>query len=71
LRINSLYTACKAKYEANTLKEAKNLLSWNSNNQLFVVENANHSFRSKHPWKSLSLPKDLEAVVKKSINFIG
>lgn len=51
-------------------KEAKDLLSWNSNNQLVVVENANHSFGSKHPWESLSLPKDLEAVVEKSISFI-
>ncbi|RLD73344.1 MAG: alpha/beta hydrolase, partial [Bacteroidetes bacterium] len=47
------------------------LRSWNSNNQLIVVENANHSFGSKHPWESLSLPKDLETVVKKSIKFIG
>lgn len=51
-------------------KEAKDLLSWNSNNQLVVVENANHSFGSKHPWESLSLPKDLEAVVEKSIKFL-
>lgn len=51
-------------------KEAKDLLSWNSNNQLVVVENANHSFGSIHPWESLSLPKDLEAVVEKSISFI-
>ncbi|MCD6544479.1 MAG: alpha/beta hydrolase fold domain-containing protein [Flavobacteriaceae bacterium] len=57
--------------ETVELKEAKNLLLWNSNNQLIVVENANHSFGSKHPWDSLSLPKDLDTVVKKSIIFIG
>jgi len=57
--------------ETVPLKEAKDLLSWNSNNQLVVVENANHSFGSKHPWESLSLPKDLESVVEKSIKFIG
>ena len=57
--------------ETVTLKEAKNLLSWNSNNQFVVVENANHSFGSKHPWESISLPKDLETVVEKSIIFIG
>ncbi len=57
--------------ETVPLKEAKDLLSWNSNNQLIVVENANHSFGSKHPWESLSLSKDLETVVKKSIKFIG
>ncbi|RLD85175.1 MAG: alpha/beta hydrolase [Bacteroidetes bacterium] len=55
--------------ETVPVKEAKDLLSWNSNNQLIVVENANHSFGSKHPWESLSLPKDLKAVVEKSIKF--
>ena len=56
--------------ETVLLKEAENLLSWNANNQLFIVEKANHSFGSMQPWKSSSMPKDLKTVVKKSIDFI-
>ena len=57
--------------ETVLLKEAEDLLSWNSNNRLFVIKHANHSFGSKQPWDSSSLPQDLDTVVKKSINFIS
>ncbi len=56
--------------ETVPVKEAKDLQSWNTNNQLFIVKNANHSFGNKQPWDSDSLPKDLKIVVQKSIQFI-
>ncbi len=56
--------------ETVPVKEAEDLQSWNTNNQLFIVKNANHSFGNKQPWDSDSLPKDLKIVVQESIQFI-
>jgi len=56
--------------ETVPVKEAEDLLSWNANNQIFIIKNANHSFGNKQPWESSTLPKDLETVVDKSIDFI-
>lgn len=56
--------------ETVPVKEAKDLQSWNANNQLIIVKNANHSFGNKQPWLSSSLPKNLEIVVQKSIQYI-
>lgn len=49
--------------------EAENLHSWNPNSELFLQTGANHVFGAKHPWNSTSLPQDLAAIVKKSIEF--
>lgn len=51
--------------------EAEFLNGWNSDSQLVPVENANHVFNTSHPWTSKLLPKEMETVVKKSINFIN
>lgn len=56
--------------ETVKLHEAQNIHSWNKNSELFVVENANHTFGSKHPWESQELPLELKEVVKKSMSFI-
>ncbi|MCF6296854.1 MAG: prolyl oligopeptidase family serine peptidase [Flavobacteriaceae bacterium] len=56
--------------ETVLLQEAKNLNSWNSNNLLYIIEDANHGFDSKQPWKNSSLPNDLDNVVQKTIQFI-
>lgn len=51
-------------------KEAETLHLWNSNSELFIIENANHVFGASHPWKENSLPKDLLKVVNKSLHFL-
>lgn len=53
------------------IEEANNLCSWNSNNQILIVENANHTFDSKHPWEANKLPDNLEITVNATIQFIG
>ena len=58
------------KDETVPVKEAENLFSWNSKNQILVLEGANHSFGSIQPWKKSDLPVDLEKVVEKSIRFL-
>ena len=50
--------------------EAEALHSWNSNSELFPIENSDHVFGAKHPWELQTLPKPLEIVVNKSIGFI-
>ena len=57
--------------ETVPLQEAKNMLSWNPNNKLEIIENANHSFDSVQPWQSDSLPGDLDIATQKSIAFIN
>lgn len=55
--------------ETVPFKEAENLHDWNSKSELFAIEDANHVFGGSHPWKSNSLPSDMELVAKKIINF--
>ncbi|MBJ2173924.1 alpha/beta hydrolase [Aureibaculum sp. A20] len=57
--------------ETVPLNEAKDLNTWNKNSELFIIENANHSFGGKHPWEKKSLPPDLLEIVQKSILFIN
>ncbi len=56
--------------EAVDVQEALNLKSWNPIAQLVLIENAGHTFGSKHPWEQDTLPKDLQEVVETSIRFI-
>ncbi|WP_457616644.1 alpha/beta hydrolase family protein [Lutibacter sp.] len=53
-----------------TVAEAENMHKWNPNSELFVVKDMNHTLGSAHPWTAKELPKDLKAVVQKSIQFI-
>jgi pimeloyl-ACP methyl ester carboxylesterase len=57
--------------ETVPLQEAKNMQSWNPNNKLEVIDNANHSFDSAQPWQSDSLPEDLDLVTQKTIDFLN
>jgi len=57
--------------ETVPLQEAKNMLSWNPNNKLEIIENANHSFDSVQPWQSDSLPEDMDIVAQKTIDFLN
>ncbi|PTX60582.1 dienelactone hydrolase family protein [Kordia periserrulae] len=55
---------------AVSLEEAKNLHQWNPKSTLHLIENANHVFGARHPWKETALPTDLAEVVQTTIEFI-
>ncbi len=50
--------------------EAQSLHVWNSKSELYIVEGANHTFGSVHPWQNNILPKALNEAVDKTIKFI-
>lgn len=52
-----------------SFKEAENLHSWNLQSELVHIEEANHTFDSKHPWEEKELPNYLKQVIQKSIDF--
>ncbi|MCX8532910.1 alpha/beta hydrolase family protein [Chryseobacterium luquanense] len=56
--------------ESVSVKNAEHLHLLNPNTELYFVENANHTFGAKEPWEGKELPKDLNEVIKKSIEFI-
>ena len=51
-------------------QEAINLNNWNPKSELFTIDNSNHVFDAKHPWKEKDMPHNLEKVVNKTIAFI-
>lgn len=57
--------------EAVSVKNGEHLHILNPNTELFLVENANHTFGAKEPWEEGSLPEDLNKVVEKCIQFIN
>jgi esterase/lipase len=52
------------------IDEAKELHTWQTDSQLKIIENADHVFNTKHPWKSLEIPTELKAVVEGIIHFV-
>lgn len=56
--------------ESVNVKNAEHLHILNPNSELFLIENANHTFGSKEPWEENDLPKDLSIVTEKCIEFI-
>lgn len=56
--------------ESVNVKDAEHLHILNPNSELFLIENANHTFGSKEPWEEDNLPKELNTVVEKCIEFI-
>lgn len=56
--------------ESVSVKNAEHLHILNPNSELFLVENANHTFGSKEPWTENSLPEHLNIVTEKCIEFI-
>lgn len=56
--------------ESVNVKNAEHLHILNPNTELFLIENANHVFGAKEPWEDNVLPKGLNEVVEKSIEFI-
>ncbi|ASK32084.1 alpha/beta hydrolase [Chryseobacterium sp. T16E-39] len=57
--------------ESVAVKEAEHLHILNPNSELFLIENANHTFGAKEPWTEPGLPKDLNTVTEKCIDFIN
>jgi pimeloyl-ACP methyl ester carboxylesterase len=57
--------------ESVSVKNAEHLHLLNPNSELYLIENANHTFGAKEPWEEDNLPKDLNEVVEKSIGFIN
>jgi len=53
------------------IEEAKNLNSWNSKSELHLLNGANHTFSTTHPWGENVLPAHLQTVVEKSIVFVN
>lgn len=56
--------------ESVSVKSAEHLHLLHPNSALFLVENANHTFGAKEPWEEKELPKDLDVVTEKCIEFI-
>ncbi|KXH79607.1 alpha/beta hydrolase family protein [Chryseobacterium kwangjuense] len=56
--------------ESVSVKNAEHLHILNPNSELFLVENADHTFGSKEPWTEKELPHSLDIVTKKCIDFI-
>jgi pimeloyl-ACP methyl ester carboxylesterase len=57
--------------ESVSVKNAEHLHLLNPNSELYLIENANHTFGAKEPCEEDNLPKDLNEVVEKSIEFIN
>lgn len=56
--------------ESVNVKDAEHLRILNPNSELFLVEGANHTFGAQEPWTENDLPKDLNTVTEKCIDFI-
>lgn len=56
--------------ESVNVKNAEHLHILNPLSELFLIEGANHTFGAKEPWEENDLPRDLNKVVEKSIEFI-
>ncbi len=50
---------------------AEQLHEWNMNSELFVLENADHTFGGKHPWNDNILPADSKHIIEKTISFFN
>lgn len=56
--------------ESVNVKNAEHLHILNPNSELFLLENANHTFGAKEPWTDNELPHALRMVTEKCIDFI-
>ena len=52
------------------LKEAENLHKWNPKSELFIIDSMNHGLDNKQPWTENKMPKNLQKVSDKTIDFI-
>ncbi|MEN8186308.1 MAG: alpha/beta hydrolase fold domain-containing protein [Bacteroidota bacterium] len=56
--------------ETVNVEEAKNIHLWSPKSELKIINGANHTFDSKHPYNSSYLPSKMVELVDLSINFI-
>lgn len=56
--------------ESVSVKNAEHLHILHPNSELFLIENANHTFGAKEPWEENQLPEDLNTATEKCIVFI-
>jgi len=54
---------------AVNVNEAKDLHQWNSESELFIIENGDHVFGASHPYHEGELPKDVKLVLEKTLSF--
>ncbi|MCD1116295.1 alpha/beta hydrolase family protein [Chryseobacterium turcicum] len=59
------------KDESVNVKHAEHLHILNPNSELYLIENANHTFGAKEPWEENQLPEKLNEVAEKCIDFIN
>lgn len=52
------------------IEEAKKLHQWNPKSEFQIIENANHVFNVSHPWKEVSLSKELKETVAICVDFL-
>ncbi|TQD40585.1 alpha/beta hydrolase family protein [Haloflavibacter putidus] len=52
------------------VEEAHQLEEWHPHSELFLLENSNHVFNTKHPWPEKVLSQDLEIVTHKTLEFL-
>lgn len=52
-------------------EEAKNLHSWNTKCELQLLEGANHTFGTTHPWVETFMPTHVQSIIEKSIVFVN
>ncbi|WP_312075617.1 prolyl oligopeptidase family serine peptidase [Chryseobacterium sp.] len=57
--------------ESVSVKNADHLHILNPNTELFLVENANHTFGAKEPWGENFMPYELAKVTEKCIEFLN
>ncbi|MAP55735.1 alpha/beta fold hydrolase [Altibacter sp.] len=50
-------------------KEAQQLQLWNPKSTLHIIDGADHVFGASHPWHESQLPRDLELVIQKTVQF--
>lgn len=58
------------KDEAVGFSHAQRIKNWKKTAELVLLENANHVFGARHPYKQLELPLELKEVVEKSLVFL-
>lgn len=46
------------------------LHQWNTKSELFLIENADHTFGGKHPWNEIILPDASTILIQKTISFL-
>lgn len=56
--------------EAVSKEHSQKLNDWIPNAELFLIENANHTFGAKEPWEEDFIPKDLKKATEKIVEFL-